>query len=881
MNSPTDSPGLLKVLLLEDSITDADLISWELKRAKLSHEVRRVQSRDDFLLAVETYNPDVVLSDHTMPGYDGLTALAEMRSKRPATPFIFVSGTLGEDRAVESLKRGASDYVIKGDLARLPSAIVRAIKEKRLRHERETAMRNLRSSEAMFKTLAEQAPVGIVVTGSDVKMNYCNQRFAEMAGREIEELRGMQFMALCHPADRAAVIAAAERMTAERLPSVVDFRLVRPSGEIRSLTSHAICQLSPEGETSGLFGMVLDTTEAKAAEDNILRLMRMREVLSGISSAVLRLHSRDQFCADACHIAVDKGGFQMAWIALVRPGTDTIVAQAADGKDADLIGFMRGIDAKTISAMSLNCKHVMLSRKPLIANDFSQLPIATSHEEQLRRANVVALAYFPLRFGDDMVGLMVLGSETRDLFVGEELQMLKELADDIAIAVDHLSKAERLNYLAYYDSLTGLPNRALFLDRLNEQVEKAGQSGDRIGLLSFNLERFRSVNEVFGEKHGDELLQAVAVRLSSQYGHAFIGRLGGDTFGAYVSSIEGKENFAAQMESDLKQWLATPFEIANQQIVVPFRIGAAVYPDDAADADQLFQHANMALKQAKDSNERISLYTQEINKRIAERIHYETRLRHAAQHKQFVLHYQPKVNLRTGRIGSLEALMRWEDPQRGLVPPMEFIPMLEETGLIYDVGMEALQQAFDAHIELRERFPFAPYIAVNVSALQLQRKSFFQDMQRVIGNAQSNHGIDIEITESLIMHDIEANIGKLKQVRGQNVHIAIDDFGTGYSSLSYIAKLPIDVLKIDRSFIVRMMESTEARTVVSAIISLAHSLGLTVVAEGVETEEQLLELQRLKCDEAQGYYFCKPMPLPALIDRLETSDGIVKLKQLA
>ena len=881
MNSRSDPPGILKVLLLEDSVTDAELISWELKRAKLSHEVKRVQSRDDFLQAIDTYDPDIVLSDHTMPGYDGISALADIRNKRPGTPFIFVSGTLGEDRAVDSLKRGASDYIIKGDLGRLPSAIVRAIQEKRLRHERETAMRNLRASEAMFKTLAEQAPVGIVVTRADVKLTFCNQRFAEMAGREVDELLDREFAALCHPEDRAAVAAAAESMLSQRISTVIDFRLVRPSGEIRWLTSHAICQFSPTGEMTGLLGMLLDTTDARAAEEHIQRLLRMREVLSGVSSAVLRLRDREQFCADVCRIAVEKGGFQIAWVALVKAGTESIAAQAADGKKDDVLEFLRGMNVTSISEVSLNCKHVMLSRKPLIANDFSQLPIATTHEALLRRANINALAFLPLKFGDDVLGLMVLGSESRDLFAGEELRTLRELADDVAIAVDHLNKAERLNYLAYYDSLTGLPNRALFIERLHEEIAKASQGGYRVAVTAFNIERFRSVNESFGEKFGDELLQAIAARLTDQQGHVFIGRLGGDTFGSIVPRIDGKEGFAAQTESGVKQWLATPFTIANQQIFAPFRIGAAVHPDDGTDADQLFQYANIALKQAKDSNESISLYTQEINRRLAERTHYETRLRHAAEQKQFVLHYQPKINLRTGRIGSLEALMRWEDPQRGLVPPMEFIPMLEETGLIYDVGMQALQQAFDAHAELRKRFAFAPYIAVNVSALQLQRKSFFQDMQRVIGNARDNHGIDIEITESLIMRDIEANIGKLKEVRGQNVHIAIDDFGTGYSSLSYIAKLPIDVLKIDRSFIVRMMESAEARAVVSAIISLAHSLDLTVVAEGVETEEQLVELQRLKCDEAQGYYFCRPMPLNALIERLEVVDGIVKLKALA
>ena len=869
--------GFLKILLLEDSVADAELISWELKRAHLNHELNRVQTREDFLGALESYSPDVVLSDHTMPGYDGLSALKDMRRRRPGTPFIFVSGTLGEDRAVDSLKRGASDYVVKGDLMRLPSAIERAIKEKRLRFERETALRELKASETIFKTLAEQAPIGILLTNTKNRPTFCNEQMAEISGRGIDELMGMDYKELIHPDDQERVAAAVTKIFAEKNPGEVEYRIIRPSGETRWITSRGVGRFSPEGEPLGFIGVLMDTTEEKAAEEKIQRLVRIQEVLSGINSTIVRVNDRHQLCRDACKIAVEKGGFRIAGIILVKPGTEDLIAQGFYGMDQEFSDYLNGLAFTSVNAISLNAKHALLSKKSLIANTLDQLPNATSHTERLQRANVNAVAYLPLKVGDDVHGLIVLGSDSREFFVGEELQLLKELSDDIAFAVDHINKEERLNYLAYYDALTGLPNRALFLKHLHEEVQKAGREGRQIALITFNIERFRNINESFGEQHGDALLQAAAQRLSSRH-KGYFARLRGDSFGCVVTGVVSRADFTQRLERGLDAWLTEPFQVANQEVLISFRVGAAIFPEAATDADTLFQNANAALKQAKNSSERLAFYNQEINRRVAERTHYETRLRNAVEQKQFVLHYQPKINLKTGRIGSLEALMRWEDPERGLIPPGQFIPMLEETGLIYEVGMIALQQAFDAHLELRKHFAFAPYIAVNVSALQLQRKTFYQDVLRVIGKANGgSHGIDIEITESLIMRDIEANIVKLKEVRDQNVHIAIDDFGTGYSSLSYIAKLPIDVLKIDRSFIERMTESSEARAIVSAIISLAHSLDLTVVAEGVETREQMAELQTLKCDEAQGYLFCRPIPLGELIKRMVEKEGIVVL----
>jgi diguanylate cyclase (GGDEF)-like protein/PAS domain S-box-containing protein len=877
-------PETLKILLLEDSLADAELVSWELNHANLHHALKRVETKDEYLHALTSYEPDVILSDHSMPGYDGMSALRAARKKRPATPFIFVSGTLGEDRAVDSLKQGASDYVVKGDMRRLPSSILRAIEEIHLRHDHEVVIQKLRTSEATFKSLAEQAPVGIMLADTAGKTTFCNNHWGRIVGRTVDDAASMDWAELFHPDDRERVIGVITKLMEDRQPVVIEYQLLKPDGETRWVTSQVVPQYSPDGKFSGFISMLTDNTEQKLAEQKIARLSRIQEVLSSINSTIVRVSERETLCEDVCRIAVDKGLFTLAWVGLLDQKSKNLTHSCMLGNDEALLQKMRAGSPTTLAGIAKASRHAELaytSGKPVIIDPVSLANYDARWLSLLNKAGVCSVVQLPLRLNDSTFGILTLATGSTGFFTEDEMRLLNELAEDIAFALDHLEKQERLNYLAYYDSLTELPNRTLFLDHLKQQVFSATSEGYPFAVLSFDIERFRHINESFGESSGDALLLAVARRLLANNDNpGLLGRLGGDSFGSILPRIESVEMLAHTIERSMREWMATPFQIANEEIVVPFKIGVAIFPTDGKDADTLLQNANAALKQAKASHERTAFYAQRINAQVSEQLHFETRLRNAVDQKQFVLHYQPKINLQTGRIGSVEALMRWQDPERGLVPPGEFIPLLEETGLIYNMGMWALQRAFDDHAKLRKLFSYAPYIAVNVSAIQLQRKTFYADVLQVIEQAaDGRHGIDIEVTESLIMYDIEDNIRKLNEVRSHNVHIAVDDFGTGYSSLSYIAKLPIDVLKIDRSFIIKMSESEVDLAIVSAIITLAHSLNLRVVAEGVETEQQAQILRSLNCDEAQGYLFCRPLPFDELVKRLTMTDDVVVLKE--
>jgi len=308
-------------------------------------------------------------------------------------------------------------------------------------------------------------------------------------------------------------------------------------------------------------------------------------------------------------------------------------------------------------------------------------------------------------------------------------------------------------------------------------------------------------------------------------------------------------------------FLAHPFRLNDAVLRLSAKVGVALFPDDGADADTLVRNAEAALKAAKASGERYLLHTQNMTEMIAGKLTLENQLRQALENHEFVLHYQPKVNLATGKLTGAEALIRWNDPRTGLVPPGRFIPILEETGLIHEVGRWALRQAIDDYLRWRRAGLAAVRIAVNVSALQLRNRGFVDEIKQALGSdAQAAAGLELEITESLIMEDIKGNIASLQAIRDLGVRIAIDDFGTGFSSLNYLAKLPADTLKIDRAFVLDITAAPERLALVSTIIGLAHSLKLNVVAEGVETEEQSRLLRLLNCDEMQGFLFSKAVP---------------------
>jgi diguanylate cyclase (GGDEF)-like protein/PAS domain S-box-containing protein len=608
--------------------------------------------------------------------------------------------------------------------------------------------------------------------------------------------------------------------------------------------------------------LVRDITARKTAESRIHYLNRVYAILSGINTLIVKVGNREELFLEACRIPVEKGGFPACWLGIIDRRIGKLVPMASSGMSAQ---YLAAVADKLLhgSAEELEESYVISAlrdKKISICND-SRNDKRVLAADQHAAHGIRSLVILPLMVADEAVGVLALYARERDFFHDEELRLLAELAGDVSFAIDHIEKQERLDYLAFYDSLTGLPNRNLFLDRLAQFVKNAAP-GRTFAVCVTDIQRFRNINDSLGRQAGDALLKQVGEWLLSQVGDAMlVGRLDSDHFAVVLSTVDNEVGAARIVEKMTNAFAAHSFCLDGTVYRMALTTGVAMFPDDGGDSDLLFKNAEAALTKAKTGRDPYLFFAQRMTDTVAGRLGMESQLRQALEREEFVIHYQPKIHLATGRMVGAEALLRWNDPLTGLVPPVRFIPLLEETGLIFEVGRWVLRKAIEDHVAWRRAGYPAVRIAVNVSPLQLRDSSFVADIQRY---AQTDDcvsaGLELEITETLIMEDVKRSIAALQVIRELGITIAIDDFGTGYSSLSHLAKLPIDTLKIDRSFIHAMTAGPSELSLVTTIINLAHSFKLKVVAEGVETPEQADILHLLTCDEAQGYLYSKPLP---------------------
>jgi diguanylate cyclase (GGDEF)-like protein/PAS domain S-box-containing protein len=1033
----------LRVLMLEDVPAEAELCQRELQRAGLKFKALRVDTRAAFEQGLKEFEPDLILSDFSMPtAFDGLSALGLAREASADIPFIFVSGTIGEDRAVEAMKRGATDYVLKDRLARLPPVVARALKEARERGVRRNAEEEIQEREARIRLILDNAldafitidQIGAVIEWSRQAEAMFGWKREEILGRSLDETivperyrsaykvrllnfaqpgieaaasrpvelpalhrNGSEFSieAIITPfkkdghyffsafvrdirrgiktqqhlqVQNALARVLAETATFEEVPSkllqvtcesmgftvgvlwevdenadalrCVDIwhfaspALEQFAAKTREITSRSGTGIAGRVWKSGIPAWIPDATinpssprapyaaqaglhenlvfpitvqgaiagvvdffgpearepdpgllevfaaigtqigqfiERKKQQLKIVRLNRIYAVLSGINSAIMRIRDRQQLLEEACRIAVEHGNFGLAWIGSFDPVTLDVTPIASAGMGTTEMKQQKSSARTDISIGQGLVGNAIRERKPVFSNDIAATPtVGGKRRQETLRMGYRSLIVLPLYVEDTVAGVLSLFAKEPHFFTDEELELLTELASDISFALDYFGKREKLNYLAYYDALTSLPNRTLLHERLTQEIDDAQQNGNLVAVLLVDIRRFRLVNETLGRHAGDVLLRELAQRFKQQWPDPdHISRINADCFAGIIADAKDLSQIAYSVEKLLTSPLASSFTVDGKELTVAVTGGLAVFPADGLAAESLLQNAEVALKRAKASGEHYLFYRAEMNATVAEILLLEGKMRRALDKGQFVLHYQPKVELVSGKISSLEALIRWEDPESGLVPPAQFIPLLEETGMILEAGRWALHKALeDSRKWHTEEIP-PLRVAVNVSAIQLRQKDFVDVVRDAVRNFPGGaHGLDLEITESLIMEDIEGNIEKLRAIRDLGVNIAIDDFGTGYSSLRYLAKLPVNSLKIDRSFIITMVKEPDSMNIVSTIISLAHSLKLKVIAEGVDAEEQSNLLKLLRCNEIQGYLISKPLPSHELTDFL-------------
>jgi len=468
----------------------------------------------------------------------------------------------------------------------------------------------------------------------------------------------------------------------------------------------------------------------------------------------------------------------------------------------------------------------------------------------------------PILFGGKTLGVI-------DLYVKEghhrdqrEIDFLNAIANTLAGILMRRQAEERVEYLAYYDALTGLPNRNLFFDRFNQGIARAEYTSKIGAVLITDIDRFKSINDTYGHEFGDKVLKEVAERLSTSVRRGdIVARIGNDEFVIALIDVANSDDVIMVLEKIMKD-ISYTLKVRGDEITLTFSTGIAVYPHDGKNADELSKSAGLALAKAKkEGRENYQFYTEDMNIKASEFIMMEKNLLKAITNEEFVLHYQPYWDINTKKIVGMEAISRWQSKDMGLISPGKFIPVLEDTGMIIEVGEWILRTALKQIKEWQDKgYPVVP-VSVNLSLIQFRQKELIERVKKALREIAFHPSLlTLEITESAFMQDIEYTNSVIKTIKDIGISISIDDFGAGYSSLAYLKRFPIDNLKIDISFIREITTDPDTASIVTAIIAMAHALNLKTIAEGIETAEQWKFLRLLRCDMGQGYYISKPLP---------------------
>jgi diguanylate cyclase (GGDEF)-like protein len=621
-----------------------------------------------------------------------------------------------------------------------------------------------------------------------------------------------------------------------------------------------------------------DRAEDKArTEVQKERLTRMLAALSATNEAIIRATSRTELFDLVCEAAANGGKFTLTSIVLAKPDSDDLDVVAAAGPTA-LSARLAKISASEAHPEGRGlCGQAIRSQRPCIINDYLADPNAEAFHHRARLDGTNSGASFPLLVHGKAVGVMSFMSLEKDTFTPEFAELLQRLVDNVSFALENFDRAdektradERIEYLASHDSLTNLPNREMFNGMLRRAIDAAARYQRQFALLFIDLDRFKVINDSLGHDAGDMLLVEIGDRLRRALRSSdVVARLGGDEF-VVILEEAAERHEVERIAGELLSVLGQPLQLSGHECHTTASIGIAMYPSDGADMQTLTKNADMAMYLAKeDGKNGFRFFTKEIKTQSIERLTLESALRRALERDQFSLHYQPKIDMESRQITGVEALLRWNHPELGTVSPGQFIPLAEETGLIVPIGRWVLKEACAQNMAWQRRGLRPVTMAVNLSPRQFADPHLLHDVdEALLASGMSPVLLQLEVTESMVMRNVSRAIKVLDAIQSRGIRLAIDDFGTGYSSMSLMKQFPIDTIKIDRSFIRDLPVDSEDQAIAQAIISMGKALGMTVIAEGVETVEQEAFLRNHACDEMQGFLFSKPLPAKQMADLL-------------
>ncbi|HKZ72812.1 MAG TPA: EAL domain-containing protein, partial [Steroidobacteraceae bacterium] len=859
-----------RLLVVDPVIQTAEQVGRYLRTHGFACKVRGASTVADFRSALREFRPHVILAaSRSAQGLDGTSALEIARSEAPDAAFLFWGELQDQELATEVLQMGAADFLPKNEPARLVPAVYRALRDVAARRTRRLAEQRIRESEQRLRDIIDTAQDWIWELDPGGRFVFSSESVQQMLGTTAQELLGQDFRELIHPEDLQRFEGALTALGPKaRTGSGIVTRWRSRSGEYRWLEANVLALSIATGMVTGFRGTLRDVTERRRAEEHVERLTRMLQMQSGINAAIVRTRDHAELLREASRLAMEVCRYDHVLVVLRDRDTGIGKPIFWAGLGLEYRGpadFPVGDGSEPDASLA---GRALRTGEIVVCNDLRLTEPKVALREELLALGIRSIVSLPLKLGGSTIGALNLASREVDAVRDDELRLLQEVASSLSFALQSRQNEAAAQFLAAYDPLTGLAKRALLCDRIDALLAAPGVRESRPAVVVFDLDRLSSVNDTFGRHVGDLLLQQAADRLKHGVDdHERVGYLGGGTFALVLPQLETSEaNVAALLESTV---FKNPFVIEGHEIRAGFKSGITRYPSEGRDGNTLLQQAEAALKVAKDAGEPYLHYQLKMHSEMAQRIALEHRLRAAIDEERFVLHYQPQVSVATGRIEAVEALLRWNHPEWGLVAPDRFLPVLESSGLIVAVGEWVLRQAATDCLRWQSSALGPVRVAVNVSALQIRRRGFVQQvLAAAAGWPLRGYGIDIEITETGLLQDLESTTRKLRELREAGVRIAIDDFGTGYSSLGLLSRLPVDVLKIDRMFINGLPDDRASRTLVSSIISLAFAFDLVAVAEGVETPAQLAALRAMNCPQSQGYLHARPMPAAALEELL-------------
>jgi diguanylate cyclase (GGDEF)-like protein/PAS domain S-box-containing protein len=833
-NAPTT------VLLVEDDPGDAKLIQDAL--AGTGDGTFRVECVTRVSEALERLGREaieVVLLDLMLPDSQGIEVFDQVFQAAPHALILVLSAANDESTARQAVQRGAQDYFVKGhvDAHWLPRALHYLI-------ERKAIQDALRTSEARFRAMSDTSPLGIFVSDAQGSCVYTNAAYHKISGLTFEQTLGTNWSMAIHPEDRQRVLAEWRDAARSQAPFQTEFRFLRKDSSVvctrvngaamhDGMVPHAYVQTVEDitERKSTEFGL-------RAAEEALFEEKeRAKVTLNSIGDAVLTTDLLGNVTY-LNQVAEAMTGWSHDE-ALGRPLVEVFRIIDGTTRQAAANPAQRAIQEDRTVGLAADC--VLVRRDGFESGiEDSAAPI---HNRDGRVAGAVIV------FHD----------------VSESRAMVLKMA-----------------HLAQHDFLTGLPNRVLLTERLSQSIRLAHRHGKQVALLFLDLDYFKHINDSLGHAIGDQLLQSVAERLSACVRASdTVCRQGGDEFVILLTEIEQPQD-AVHVAETLRTALDAPHLIGGHELHVTLSMGISVYPEDGIDVDTVMQNADTAMYHAKASGRNnYQFFRAEMNTLAVQRMFIQSSLRRALKQGEFVLHYQPQVDIASGAMTGTESLIRWRDPDRGLIYPAQFVPIAEECGLIVPIGRWVLREACrQVRVWLDSGLRAVP-VAVNISAVEFRHKSFVEGVALILKETglPANY-LELELTESILMDDAESSASVLGALKAMGVQLAIDDFGTGYSSLSYLQRFPIATLKIDQSFVRDIGTNSDGATIISAVIGMGRNLRQRVIAEGVETHEQLAFLRSQQCGEGQGFHFSHPLSAEDFTRLLVTGNDELPRKQM-